>query len=176
MHVRRGLLGWGVFLILAGAIPLAVRAGYLDADQVGRLWSLWPLILIGIGVGLILRRTRLEFLGGLIVAATLGLMVGGLLSVGSTGFAGGNCGGAGATQPFETRTGTFGATGSIDVQLNCGNADGRDRGRRRLAGRGPGRQGRRAPRSRATRMRATSASGPTTRADRSPSAITSRGR
>ena len=28
MHVRRGFLGWGVFLILAGAIPLAVRAGY----------------------------------------------------------------------------------------------------------------------------------------------------
>ena len=91
--------GWGVFLILAGAVPLGVRAGYLDADQVGRLWSLWPLILIGIGVGLILRRTRLAFLGGLIVAATFGLMVGGLLSVGSTGFAGGNCGGAGATKP-----------------------------------------------------------------------------
>ena len=120
MHIRRGYLGWGVFLILAGAIPLGVRAGYLDADQVGRLWSLWPLILIGIGVGLILRRTRLAFLGGLIVAATLGLMVGGLLSVGSTGFAGGNCGGAGATKPFETHTGTFGPTGSIDVQLNCG--------------------------------------------------------
>jgi len=120
MHVRRGLLGWGVFLILAGAIPLAVRAGYLDADQVGRLWTLWPLILIGIGVGLILRRTRLAFLGGLIVAATLGLMVGGLLSVGSTGFAVGGCGGARATQPFEARTGTFGATGSVDVHLNCG--------------------------------------------------------
>ena len=54
MHVRRGFLGWGVFLILAGAVPLAVRAGYLDDDQVGRLWTLWPLILIGIGVGLIL--------------------------------------------------------------------------------------------------------------------------
>ena len=57
MHIRRGYLGWGVFLILVGAVPLAVRAGYLTDDQIGRLWSLWPLILIGIGVGLILRRT-----------------------------------------------------------------------------------------------------------------------
>lgn len=120
MHVRRGLLGWGVFLILAGAIPLAVRAGYLDADQVGRLWSLWPVILIGIGVGLVLRRTRLAFVGGLIVAATFGLMAGGLLSVGMTGFAGGGCGLGGATQAFPGRDGTFATAGSVDLQLDCG--------------------------------------------------------
>ena len=82
MHIRRGYLGWGVFLILAGAVPLAVRAGYLTDDQIGRLWTLWPLILIGIGVGLILSRTRFDFIGGIIVAATLGLMAGGLLSSG----------------------------------------------------------------------------------------------
>ena len=76
MHIRRGFLGWGVFLILAGAVPLAVRSGYLSEDQVGRLWTLWPLILVGIGVGLILSRTRFDFLGGIIVAATFGLMVG----------------------------------------------------------------------------------------------------
>ena len=32
MHVRRGALGWGVFLILAGSIPLLVRAGVLSDD------------------------------------------------------------------------------------------------------------------------------------------------
>ena len=82
MHIRRGYLGWGVFLILAGAVPLAVRAGYLTDDQIGRLWTLWPLILVGIGVGLILSRTRFDFIGGIIVAATLGLMAGGILSSG----------------------------------------------------------------------------------------------
>ena len=40
MHIRRGFLGWGVFLILAGAVPLAVRSGYLSEDQVGQLWTL----------------------------------------------------------------------------------------------------------------------------------------
>ena len=33
MHIRRGYLGWGVFLILTGAVPLAVRAGYLTTTR-----------------------------------------------------------------------------------------------------------------------------------------------
>ncbi len=98
MRVRRGYLGWGVFLILAGAVPLAVRSGYLSDDQIGRLWSLWPLILVGIGVGLILSRTPFAFVGGLIVAATVGLMVGGLLSTGVGAFSTGACGTDAATR------------------------------------------------------------------------------
>lgn len=122
MHIRRGFLGWGVFLILAGAIPLAVRAGYLDSDQIGRLWTLWPMILIGVGVGLILSRTRFGFLGGLIVAATLGLMVGGLLASGISTFSSGVCGQAAGTTAFPSREGTFSAAvASVDLELDCGN-------------------------------------------------------
>jgi hypothetical protein len=121
MHIRRGFLGWGVFLILAGAVPLAVRSGYLSEDQVGRLWTLWPLILVGIGVGLILSRTRFDFLGGIIVAATFGLMVGGLLSSGIGTFSTGACGATGGTAAFPSRDGTFAASsGAIDVQTDCG--------------------------------------------------------
>lgn len=121
MHIRRGFLGWGVFLILAGAVPLAVRAGYLTSDQIGRLWTLWPLILIGVGVGLVLRRTRFEFIGGLIVAATFGLMAGGLLSSGISTFSSGICGRDDGSLPFAAREGTFSAGGSVDLQLDCGN-------------------------------------------------------
>lgn len=122
MHVRRGFLGWGVFLILAGAVPLCVRAGYLDGDQISRLWTLWPLILIGIGVGLILSRTPFGFLGGLIVAATLGLMVGGLLASGIGTFSGGICDQATGTRAFPSREGTFStAAASVDLDLHCGN-------------------------------------------------------
>jgi hypothetical protein len=121
MHIRRGFLGWGVFLILAGAVPLAVRSGYLSEDQVGRLWTLWPLILVGIGVGLVLSRTRFDFLGGIIVAATFGLMVGGLLSSGIGSFSTGACGETGGTTAFPPRDGLFASSsGSIDVQTDCG--------------------------------------------------------
>ncbi len=121
MHLRRGVLGWGVFLILAGAVPLGVRAGVLDADRVLDLWTLWPMLLIGLGIGLILGRSRFEFLGGLIVAATMGLIVGGLLSVGVSGISSGACGGPGGSSPFADRTGTFGgATATVAVDLDCG--------------------------------------------------------
>lgn len=122
MHIRRGFLGWGVFLILAGAIPLAVRAGYLTQDQVDRLWSLWPLILIGFGVGLILSRTRVDFLGGLIVAATFGIMAGGLLSGGVAGFSTGACGAGTGNVGFPVQEGAIdAAAGTVEVQLDCGN-------------------------------------------------------
>jgi len=122
MHIRRGYLGWGVFLILTGAVPLAVRSGYLSDEQIGRLWTLWPLILIGIGVGLILSRTRFDFIGGIIVAATLGLMAGGLLSSGVGALSAGACGQEAGTTAFPSRDGTFpGSGGSIDIEADCGN-------------------------------------------------------
>lgn len=121
MHIRRGFLGWGVFLLLVGAVPLAVRAGYLTDDQIRSVGSLWPLILIGIGIGILLARTRFAFVGGLLVAATLGLIVGGLLSGGVTGFASGGCGPGGGTVGFPAAVGPLTATSaSVDLNLNCG--------------------------------------------------------
>src|SRR6476619_1040424 len=117
MHIRRGALNWGVFLILAGAVPLAVRAGYLTDEQVNRLWSLWPLILVGIGVGLILSRTNFNFLGGLVIAATFGLMVGGLLSGGVNGFPTAACGSGTGEVAFPTQTGTIsGSSATVDLR------------------------------------------------------------
>lgn len=123
MRMHRGLFGWGIFLILAGSIPLAVRAGYLSTDQLGGVVRLWPLILVGIGVGLILSRTRFAFLGGFIVAATFGVIVGGLLAGGVAGFATGACGSTAGTTPFPTGEGTFeGSSASVRIELNCGSA------------------------------------------------------
>ncbi len=122
MHIDRRLLGWGVFFILLGSIPLAVRGGYLDEGLVSSWLSLWPLILIGWGLGLLLRRTPVEWIGGAITAVVFGLMAGGALA---TGFNGvpmfGACGGddPGGTA-FQAQTGTLPTGGQVNVEFNCG--------------------------------------------------------
>jgi hypothetical protein len=80
MHIDRSLLNWGVFLIALGGIPLAVDQGWLESDIARDLGQLWPLILVGIGLGLILRWTPIAWLGGAIVAATFGIIFGAALA------------------------------------------------------------------------------------------------
>ena len=67
MRINRSLLNWGVFLIALGGIPLSVDQGWLESDIASDLGQLWPLILVGIGLGLILRWTPLAWLGGALV-------------------------------------------------------------------------------------------------------------
>ena len=116
MSVDRRLLNWGVFLVLLGAIPLAVAQGWLPRDLVARAWELWPVILIGAGVGLLLGATPLRALGGVVVAATFGVMLGALVSVGFGGFNLGGiaCGNAPSDAPLVLQeSGSFdGGTGA----------------------------------------------------------------
>lgn len=127
MHVNRSLLGWGVFFIVMGLVPLAVRAGVLDAAVVAEAWQLWPLILIGIGLGLVLARTQAAAVGGLVVAVSAGLMAGGLLATGVEGFGNGftACGvGPGNDgTPFAEQRGTLGAEARVTVKLDCGSVN-----------------------------------------------------
>ncbi len=122
MTVDRRLLNWGVFLILVGGIPLAVSQGWIDRDVVAQAWQLWPLILIGAGIGLILSATPLRALGGVIVAATLGTMLGSLLAVGFGGFGIGSfgCGPAEAGAPrIAEEGGAFDGSGRVVLDANC---------------------------------------------------------
>lgn len=124
MTIDRRLLGWGAFFILVGTIPLAVRAGALDPGVVERWPSLWPLLLIGWGVGLLLRRTPIEWLGGAVTAITFGVMGGGALA---TGFGGmqlvGGCTGNDPGRAFEAQRGAFGAAGQLNIEFNCGSLE-----------------------------------------------------
>jgi LiaF transmembrane domain len=124
MRINRGVLGWGVFFIVLGLVPLAVRANLVDAETVRRAWQLWPLILIGIGLGLVLQRTKAAFVGGLIVALTFGLMAGGAIAGGFGPVAGfGTCGfgaGTGGGTPFADQSGTLGGTSRVSIDLSCG--------------------------------------------------------
>lgn len=124
MRIDRSFIGWGIFFVIVGAIPLAVRAGYLTSAQVTGLWRFWPLVLVIAGVGILLRRTPLHWLGGLLMAALFGVMVGGALNSGIGGFGGfpgGVCGGSTAGTPFPARDGSLDpVTGEVDIELDCG--------------------------------------------------------
>jgi len=122
MHVDRRFLGWGVFFIVAGGVALAVRAGALSADQVSQVWRLWPLVLVALGVAIVLARTPLGWLGGILVAATFGLLAG---SAFSGGLVGPTCGfdladrapGSGAETTVD---GQLAEGASVALAFDCG--------------------------------------------------------
>lgn len=120
VRVHRSFLGWGIFFILVGAVPLALRAGWLTTDQIASAWTLWPLILVGIGLGLVLRRTPLEGLGGLLVAGVVGVMVGGLFAAGIGAFSVGGCGGSNDLRPFGAESGSLASPTQVSIEVDCG--------------------------------------------------------
>lgn len=126
MRIHRDLAGWGVFFVVAGGVPLAVQTGLLDPAVLDRWWTFWPLILVGIGLGLIFTRTSLEMLGGLIVSGTLGLLAAGILTGGFGGIGdlpSGVCGPGDGGTPFQPRSGTFESDASVKVEVACGNVE-----------------------------------------------------
>ncbi len=119
MTLNRARLNWGVFLIVLAGVPLAYNQGAISMDAVQQLWRFWPLVLVGIGLGFVLSRTPAAFIGGLTVAACLGLVFGGLLTVGPEVGCGPN---KGPTHSFS-RSGTLdGASPSVHLELRCGTA------------------------------------------------------
>ena len=124
MRIDRRLLGWGAFLIIVGAIPLLVRGGYL-AEAAIRPWpTLWPLLLIGWGLGLVLRRTPGEMLGSAISVVVLGIMGGGFIATGFGGLpAFGACGDGTGGTGFANSSGTFGSAAQVSIDFNCGTVD-----------------------------------------------------
>jgi hypothetical protein len=118
MRVRRSFINWGIFLICLGAVPLAVQLNVMDRGTAGELVRLWPLIIVGIGLGLILRFTPLEALGGIVVAGTFGLLFGVLFA---GGFPGGfvGCPGGSASGPTTTRDGSFSGSANVSLELSC---------------------------------------------------------
>lgn len=121
MHVRRDLLFSGLFFIPVGAITLLVRAGTIRAADLLDAPRLWPLILVGLGLALLLGRSRAASLGTAVVALVLGVLVGSAIASGNIWI--GNvteCGPVnGPTQHIE-KSGTFGGPASVDLQIRCG--------------------------------------------------------
>ncbi len=119
MQINRRVANWGLFFIVLGAVPLAVRQGWLSQTAVGDAWRLWPLLLVAAGLGILLARSRLHVLGGLLTAATLGLIVGGALAGGVAAI---GCGGGTSSAALPAAGGTFGTAASVEITIDCGAA------------------------------------------------------
>lgn len=119
MRLNSGLLFWGVALLTAGAVALAVQAELLPRETVADAWRLWPLILVAIGVGLLLSRSPLAPLGAVVGGIVLGIIGGGLLTVGPSI---GGCSG----EPSESHSasGALDAdSASVEIDFSCGDLE-----------------------------------------------------
>jgi len=117
VNVNRGLVFWGVALITAGAVALAIQAGVIAGEDAQQLWRFWPVALIAIGLAVIAASTPFAavttILAALVVGALGGTLVSGLpegLSIG--------CGGE--ADESVTETGSFGSDASVSLDFDCG--------------------------------------------------------
>lgn len=82
MRLNRTLLYAGVFVAALGAALLIADVGAFGTPALSEMLRLWPLAVIAAGVGLVVRRTPLSLVGGLLAVALAGLLLGGILALG----------------------------------------------------------------------------------------------
>ncbi len=117
MQVNRGLVFWGVALISAGAVALAIQAGIIDDEVARRLWQYWPVVLIVIGISILAARTAFALVATLVAAVVVGGMVG-TLAAGWPDGIGIGCGGEAGQ--VVTERGSFDDAADVELDFNCG--------------------------------------------------------
>jgi hypothetical protein len=106
-----------VFVAAAGAAMLLVRGETVGEEVVTQALQLWPILVIGLGVGLVLRGTRFRVAGGMLAAAIPGLLLGGLVMAAPHMAV--DCG-VSTPATFTTQEGTFDGPATVDLSLACG--------------------------------------------------------
>jgi hypothetical protein len=127
MRLDRRLAGIGLFLVVFGAVLLAARQGWIDPDLVGRAWQLWPVLLIGFGITILVGGRTGSHVGGLLVAAILGVMAAGFFASGG-GFPFIGCGNDRTGVAFATESGELTGRTPVAVSFRCGDLDVRTAG------------------------------------------------
>ncbi len=124
MTVRRGPLYLGVFLLAAGAVTLLVVTGVVDPAAVANaMIVLWPLAIIAIGVGLVLRRSPAALPAGIVAAMLPGLALGASMAAIPAIPAGMPMpctDGSAPVRQADTRSGPLGPAAVVDLTLSCG--------------------------------------------------------
>jgi hypothetical protein len=118
MRVQRRYLYAGLFLVSVGGVIVAADLGAIDTPALADALRLWPLAIVALGLGLVVRHTRISLPAGMLAAAVPGVVLGGALAV-APRFAG-DCGAHEASPSRATQTGTFETTASVTIHAGCG--------------------------------------------------------
>ena len=118
MAIDRRFLNWGTLFITAGTVVLVGQAALVSDADVAAALRFWPVLIIALGVGLLLRRTRFGLAGGMLAAAMPGLLLGGLI-VAAPSLPDG-CGGELRPSSLVARDGSFSGSATVDLRLACG--------------------------------------------------------
>lgn len=119
MRVNRRFLYWGIFLAAIGGVLVAVDVRAVDTTNIADALRLWPFAFVAIGLGLVLRRTRLSMPGGILAAAVPGLLLGGGFALAPRIAV--DCGAGGAPSSVATHQGVFDGPARVSVTTGCGN-------------------------------------------------------
>jgi hypothetical protein len=118
MAINRRFLYAGLFLVTLGGVLVAVDLAAVETRTVDAALRLWPLAIIAIGAGIVLRRSRFALVAGVLAAMVPGLVLGGGLAV-APRYAG-DCGAGGETSSATTQQGAFEGSANVSVTTSCG--------------------------------------------------------
>jgi hypothetical protein len=118
MRVNRRFLYAGVFLLAVGAVLVVADLNLVATPILLDALRLWPLALVALGVGIVVRRTQFGLGGGMLAAAVPGLVLGSALA--ATPRFVGDCGERGEASNVATRDGSFVGPASVSVTSGCG--------------------------------------------------------
>jgi len=120
MHIDRRLVGLGLFLITIGGVMVAVRQGLISDADARKAWTLWPLVLVGTGLSIVLAGRPGAAIGGLIVALTFGAILGAVAATGEFPGVGFCSTGRGQADTFPATGGDLGASARVTISQDCG--------------------------------------------------------
>ena len=118
--IHRTALFVGVSLAAAGIVMLVGLGDTAAGEVLIESVRLWPLAIVALGVGLLVRRTRFAVVGTLVAATLAGVVVGGaVVDAPNLDTFCTDRDAAGA----PTRTGTLTTPATVDLMLACGDVD-----------------------------------------------------
>ncbi|HYN70235.1 MAG TPA: hypothetical protein VEX41_08495 [Candidatus Eisenbacteria bacterium] len=119
MRINRRFLYAGTFLVALGGVLVATDLAAIDTAALTDVLRLWPLAVIVIGLGVVLRRNpQLSLSSGMLAAAVPGLVLGGAFAV-APSFTG-DCGNKVEQAITQRQEGSFDGPATISVDGGCG--------------------------------------------------------